>query len=271
MKISLLTLIFLFSKSAYAQIETIEQNFIESKVSLSEIEKENYFKKGSFDIRTGLMQFSANKAADPLKLNSKNELPFIEIAYDRQIKNRWGVVGSFSLAQNLLPGGAFKTGTTEVLNDGGASQQTYQLGVQYKMILDETMIKNYVTFKLQYYSMSNNFSLDDTELFFTKAETGYLLGVERTIPATELFDLRGSFDFVYITDAKTDSTLPYKSTGNGLQMRADAFYNLSKTSRFGVGYSISAFFNKYSDPLFEARDIHVQTYKAMYLDYNYLF
>ena len=97
------------------------------------------------------------------------------------------------------------------------------------------------------------------------------MGVERSVPATEVFDIRMSFDFVYIMDAKTESIVTYKTQGNGLQMRADGFYNFSKVSRLGLGYSISAFFNEYIDPVFVGRDRHTQTYKALYLDYNYLF
>lgn len=261
--LALISLSLFLSINAFAQIETTLENFTESKAILEEIEKENYFKKGAFDIRTGLLQVSANKPADPLKLNSKNEMPFFEVAYERQIKNRWGIAGSLLHAQNALG-----TGT---INGTSAFQQVYQLGAIYKMILDETMIKNYITFKMQYYSMNNNFKLENNQDFYLKSETGILLGVERSVPATELFDVRGSFDFIYVMDAKTESILTYKKTGNGLQIRADAFYNFSKISRLGLGYSISAFFNKYTDADFEARDRHTQTYKGFYLDYSYLF
>lgn len=247
----------------FAQIETSEENYNESKAILEEIQKDNFYKKGAFDIRTGLLQVSANKPADPLKLNGRDEMPFFEVIYERQFRRHWGVVGSFLHAQNAL-----STGT---LNTTSAFQQMYQLGFQYKMILDETMIKNYTTFKIQYYGMKNNFKLVDPQNFYFKSESGLLLGVERSIPATELFDIRGAFDFIYIANAKTDSILDYKPHGNGLQLRADLFYNHSKTSRFGFGYGISAFFNKYSDPGFQARDRHTQTYKALYLDYSYLF
>jgi hypothetical protein len=263
MKILLIICSLFFSPRVFAQIETTEQNYVESKAILGEIEKENYFKKGSFDVRTGLLQVSANRPSDPIKLNGKGEMPFLELVYERQIKNRWGFAGSFLHAQNALGGGT--------LNNTSAAQQSYQVGAQYKLILDETIIKNYVTFKLQYYGMSNNFKLANTQDFFLKSETGILLGVERSIPATETFDIRGSFDFVYITDAKTESILEYKAQGNGLQMRADGFYNFSKTSRLGLGYGVSAFFNKYTDSVFVGRDRHTQTYKALYLDYNYLF
>ena len=263
MKIVLLFLVLTLSFAAHAQIETTEQNYAESKAILSEIQTENFFKKGAFDVKFGLLQVSSNKPNDPLNLNSRNEMPFVELAYERQIKNRWGFTGSFLQAQNALGKGT--------LNGTSASLQSYQAGPHYKIILDETMIKNTLTFKFQYYSMTNNFKLGNTQDFFFKSESGFLFGVERTIPATELFDIRGSFDFVYITSAETDSILTYKPHGNGLQMKADAFYNFSKVSRLGLGYSISAFFNKYTDPLFEGRDRHTQTYKALYLDYNYLF
>ncbi len=255
--------IFTTSPQAIAQIEATEENFAESKALLQEIQKENFYKKGSFDIRTGLLQVSANKPSDPLKLNSRNEMPFVEFVYENQIYKRWGFSGSFLHAQNALGAGT--------LNGTSASQQAYQVGVIYKMILDETIIKNYITLKLQYYGMSNNFKLENTQDFYIKAESGILLGVERSIPATELFDLRGSFDFIYISSADTDSIIEYKPHGNGLQLRADVFYNFSKVSRLGLGYGISAFFNKFVEPDFEARDRHTQTYKAMYLNYSYLF
>jgi hypothetical protein len=255
--------IFLMSSSLYAQIETTEQNFTESKAILGDIEKENFFKKGALDIRTGLLQVSANKQADPLELNGRDEMPFVELVYERQVKERWGVTGSFLHAQNALGTGS--------LNTTSAYQQSYQLGVQYKIILDETMIKNYTTFKVQYYGMANNFKLINDQLFYAKAESGILLGVERSIPATELFDIRGGFDFIYVTKIKSESVTLARPTGNGLQMRAEGFYNFSKVSRLGLGYSISAFFNKYLDEDFEGRDRHTQTYKALYLDYSYLF
>lgn len=259
----ILSVVFM-SSIVQAQIETTEQNYAESKSILSEIQKENFYKKGAFDFRFGLLQISANKPSDILKLNSRNEMPFVELAYERQIKNRWGFSGSFLQAQNALGDGA--------LNGTSASLQTYQIGGHYKIILDETMIKNYVTFKLQYYGMSNNFKFQEVQDFFFKSESGILIGVERTIPATELFDIRGSFDFIYITSAETDNTTTeFDPHGNGLQMRADGFYNFSKVSRLGLGYSINAFFNKFPDGDFEARDRHTQTYKAFYLDYNYLF
>lgn len=254
---------FFISIQAFAQIETTEQNFAESKAILQEIQKENFYKKGSFDIRTGLLQVSANKPADPLKLNSRNEMPFVEIAYDRQLHKLWGLSISFLHAQNALGSGT--------LNTTSAYQQSYQLGAHYKKILDETMIKNYLMFKIQYYGMANNFKLGNPQDFYIKSESGLLLGVERSLPATELFDIRGSFDFIYITDVTTESILDYRKTGNGLQLRADAFYNHSKVTRYGLGYGISAFFNKYSDPGFEARDRHTQTYKALYFSYNHLF
>lgn len=252
-----------FSIPTFAQIETTEENFNESKAILKDIQKENFYKKGAFDIRTGLLQVSANKPSDPLKLNSRDEMPFFELVFERQFHKRWGVVASFLHAQNVLGTGTFNTTS--------AFQQMYQLGFQNKIILDETMIKNYTTFKIQYYGMNNNFKLQNPQDFYIKSESGLLLGVERSIPATELFDIRGSFDFVYITSVDTESILDYKPHGNGLQLRADLFYNHSKTSRFGFGYGISAFFNKYTDPGFEARDRHTQTYKALYLDYSYLF
>lgn len=258
-----LALLILFSIPVSAQIETTEQNFQESKAILKDIQKENFFKKGSFDFRTGLLQVSANKPNDPLKLNSRNELPFLEIGYTQQLYKNWGLTASFMHSQNMLG-----TGT---LNGTSASLQSYQVGAHYRIILDETMIKNYVLFKFQYYGMSNNFKLGNAQDFFLKSETGFLLGVERSLPATELFDIRGAFDFLYITAADTESILDYREHGNGLQLRADIFYNYSKVSRWGLGYSISAFFNKYSDPGFEARDRHTQTYKALYLSYNYLF
>lgn len=262
MKIFFLILIG-FSIPCFAQIETSEQNYTESKAILKDIQKDNFYKKGAFDVRTGLLQISANKPNDPLKLNGRGEIPFFEVVYERQVRKRWGIVGNFLHAQNFTG-----TGT---LNGTSAYQQMYQLGVQYKMILDETMIKNYTTFRLQYYGMNNNFNLSNAQDFYLKSESGILLGVERSIPATELFDIRGSFDFVYIMDAKTTSILDYQSHGNGLQLRADVFYNMAKTSRWGLGYSISAFFNKYSDSGFEARDRHTQTYKALYVDYSFLF
>jgi hypothetical protein len=264
-KILIVCCLFLTCAKVFAQIETTEQNYNESKAILGEIEKENYFKKGSFDIRAGLLQLSANQPADPVKLNSRNEMPFVEFVFERQIKNRWGVAGSFLHAQNALGDGA--------VNSTSVYQRSYQLGVQYKVILDETIIKNYITIKLQYYGMSNNLTFSDTtQDFYLKSESGFLVGVERSIPATELFDIRGGFDFIYITKSLTDSTAAlYDHHGNGLQMRADGFYNFSKVSRIGLGYSISAFFNKYTLADFEARDRHTQTYKALYLDYNYLF
>lgn len=262
--VSLVVLTFTFSFDiAKAQIETVEENFAESKAILQEIQKENFYKKGAFDIRVGLLQVSANKSEDPLKLNSRNEMPFFEIAYDQQILKRWGFVGSFLHAQNAMASGT--------LNGPSASQQMYQLGVQYKIVLDETLIKNYLTLKVQYYGMSNNFKLVDPQNFYIKSESGILLGIERSIPATELFDIRGSFDFIYISSVETESILDIKPHGNGLQLRADLFYNLSKVQRVGLGYGISAFFNKYVDANFEGRDRHTQTYKSLYLDYSLLF
>lgn len=261
--IACIALLTLFASTSKAQIDAFDQNFSESKAILKDIQTENFFKKGSFDIRSGLIQVSANKAADPLKLNSRNEMPFVEFMYERQLHKRWGLSASFLHAQNALGSGT--------LNDTSAFQQMFQVGALYKIILDETQIKNYTSVKLQYYGMQNNFKLNHPQLFYIKSESGFLIGVERQIPATELVDIRGSFDFIYITDVTTESILGFQNQGNGLQLRADAFYNLSKVSRLGLGYGIYAFFNKYSDASFEARDRHTQTYKALYLSYSKLF
>lgn len=253
----------LIANPVFAQIETSEQNFLESKAILKEIQQENRLQKGNVDIRTGLFQVSANKPADPLKLNSRNEMPFIEFSYDHRIYNRWGLSFSFLHAQNALGNGTYNTTS--------AYLQAYQLGFHYKRVLDETMSKNYVLLKAQYYGMANNFKLGNVQDFFIKSESGILLGVERSLPVTELFDIRGAFDFVYIMAVDTESILEHRSQGNGLQLKAEVFYNYSKSSRLGLGYNISAFFNKYEDPGFQARDRHTQTYKAFYLSYNRLF
>jgi hypothetical protein len=55
----------LIANPVFAQIETSEQNFLESKAILKEIQQENRLQKGNVDIRTGLFQVSANKPADP--------------------------------------------------------------------------------------------------------------------------------------------------------------------------------------------------------------
>ncbi len=263
MKLFLVLATLIFSHNAYSQIDTFEQNYNESKVILGEIQKENHFKTGAFDIRTGLIQVSANKPSDPLKLNARNEMPFVEFTFERRIHKRWGLSTSFLHAQNALGSGT--------LNDASAFQQMYQIGGIYRVALDETQIKNYVSFKFQYYGMNNNFKLNHPQDFYIQSESGVLLGIERGLPATDLIDIRGSFDFVYITDVKTESILDFKKQGNGLQLKADAFYNLTKVSRLGLGYGIYAFFNKYSAPSFEARDRHTQTYKALYLSYSKLF
>ncbi len=255
--------ILLVTPSLFAQIETSEQNFLESKAILREIQKENSLQRGNVDIRMGLLQISTNKPADPLKLNSRNEMPFLEFSYDGTLVKRWGISASLQHAQNTLGNGTYNTTS--------AYQQTYQLGFNYKRVLDETMSKNYILLKAQYYGMSNNFVLGNPQDFYIKSESGILLGIERSLPVTELFDIRGGFDFVYITAVDTESTLEYRNKGHGLQLRAEAFYNRSKASRFGLGYNISAFFNKFEDPGFQARDRHTQTYKALYLSYNRLF
>src|SRR4051812_12375359 len=131
LKFLLVGSIFLIGINLFAQIETTEQNYTESKAILEDIQKENFFKKGSLDIRSGLLQLSANKQEDPLQLNSRGEMPFVELVYERQIKDRWGFTGSFLHAQNLLGSGT--------VNSTSSYQQSYQLGLQYKMILDETM------------------------------------------------------------------------------------------------------------------------------------
>jgi len=165
MKLLIFSILFILSAPAFAQIETVEENFNESKAILKEIQKENNFKQGSFDIRTGLIQVSANKSEDPLKLNSRNEMPFVEFAFENRIYKRWMLAASFLHAQNALASGT--------LNDTAASQQMYQVGAAYKMILDETVIKNYVTFKFQYYGMNNNFNLVDLQNFYLKYESGF--------------------------------------------------------------------------------------------------
>ncbi len=258
----ILTVVF-FSLLSYAQIDTSEQNISESKVILEDIQKENYFRKGSINARMGLVQLSSNKASSALQLNSSDQLPFIEIAGDTRIIKNWGIALTFQHAQN-----AMNSGTT---NATSAYQRVYQLGPIYKYIMDQNNIKNYISFKVQYYMMQNNFKLSNPQLMYAKQESGYLLGIERSIPATELIDLQGGFDMVFINKFKSESILEVKNTGNGLQFHIDMLYALQKNQRVGLSYAISAFFNKYTQPDFEGRDHHTQTCKALSFMYSYLF
>lgn len=264
---------FFFFHDVHAQLDTSEQNFTESKAVLEKIKEENNFRRGAFQIRTGLMSIASN-IADPLKLNSKNQIPFVTVEGDFELGNISRGVGinmEATIGQNLLgkkPGSA---------NDTSSQIMFYQIGPRYRFILDESNIKNYFQMKLQYHAMSNNFkmtALDQTALSFPKSHTAVLLGFERSIPATISYDFKASFDLFYIMDTKEiESINDIEKTGRGIQLKGEGFYNLQKNSRIGVMYSLSHFVNKFTNQsdTETGKSSSTHTYRYLGMTYSYLF
>lgn len=260
---------------AFAQMDTSEQNFTESKSILEKIKEDNDFRTGSVQFRTGLMSLSSN-FGDPLKLNSKNQIPFLNVEADFELGNIARGVGinlEGTVGQNVL--GGQKSNSA---NSASSQILFYQIGPRYRFILDESNIKNYFQIKLLYHSMSNNFKMttvDSTADFaYPKSHTAFLLGFERSIPATTSYDFKAAFDFFYITDTKEiESTSAIEKTGRGIQLRGEGFYNLQKNSRIGIMYSLSHFVNKFT---FQSagdtgKSSSTHTYRYLGLSYSYLF
>ncbi len=269
----LVTILLGLSNEALAQLDTSEQNFTESKAVLEKIKDENDFRRGAFQIRTGLMSIASN-IADPLKLNSKNQIPFVTIEGDFELGNIARGVGinlEGTIGQNLL---GKKAGSA---NNTSSQIMFYQIGPRYRFILDEANIKNYFQMKLQYHAMSNNFkmtALDQTALSFPKSHTAVLLGFERSIPATTSYDFKASFDLFYIMDTKEiESVNDIEKTGRGIQLKGEAFYNLQKNSRLGVLYSLSHFVNKFTNQSDSetGKSSSTHTYRYLGMTYSYLF
>lgn len=271
----LIVFIIVFSVSLlFAQMDTSEQNFTESKAILEKIKDDNDFRTGSVQLRTGLMSLSSN-LGDPLKLNSKNQMPFLNVEADFELGNISRGVGinlEGTVGQNFL--GGQKSNSA---NSTSSQILFYQIGPRYRFILDESNIKNYFQIKLLYHAMSNNFKMttqDSSAFSYPKSHTAAILGFERSIPATTSYDFKAAFDFFYIMDTKEIESLnDIEKTGRGIQLRGEGYYNLKKNSRVGVMFSLSHFVNKFINQSQgdTGKSSSTHTYRYLGLSYSYLF
>ncbi len=261
---------------AQAQWDTSDRNFQESKAILDQIKKDNDFRRGNLVVRSGLMSLASN-IGDPLKLNAHNQMPFVNFEGDFELgrlKRGFGLNVETTIGQNFL-------GTQKSNSANSTSSQIifYQLGPRYRFILDESNIKNYFQIKMQYHGMTNNFkmtSVDSTAAFsYPKSHTAILIGLERSIPATALYDFRAAVDFFYVTDTKSIPSLNVvEKTGRGIQLKGEAYYNLKPYSRLGLMYSLSHFVNKFADNTSaqdSAKSSSTHTYRYLGASYSYLF
>lgn len=270
----LFSALLLLSSYGFAQMDMSETHISESKALLETIKDENDFRKGGINLRSGLMSLSSN-LGDPLKLNSKNQMPYLEFEGDFElgtITRGFGINLSSMIGQNLLGGTKNNSANT-------ASSQIifYQIGPRYRFILDETDIKNYFQVKLLYHGMSNNFkmtALDSTALSFPKSHSAILLGVERSVTVTRSYDFRAQFDLLYILDRTDIPSLNVVSkSGHGIRMQGEVFYNLKKNSRLGFTYGLSHFVNKFSaiSDADTGKSSSSHSYRFLGASYSYLF
>lgn len=244
---------------------------VEAQNILDQIKLQNKYRNGYVSLFVGAMQIATPQSEDPLMLNSESIVPVVGAEGDLRIWNEWGFTFKISHAQNMLG----PTSTNELHPNGtSAYQQMLEACLRYKFILDETNVKNFVLVKLGNYSMSNNFELFSTNLpekpnGYMKAINAVQLGVERSIPATPQFDIKGGLDVFYVYSSDSDTTTPFKKTGSGFQFKGEVHYNFKMfgvPAKWGGGYTLGVFYNRLASAQAESDTGHtslVQSYRTL--------
>ncbi len=237
---------------------------------IDEIKSQNVPDHFKIEFRSGLMQVFANSAGS-VELNKLKSLPFVGLETVTRIDEHWGIEARGYYAKNMV---FAPTGNRD------RYQTIFDVGVRYRFILDQTQIDDAVILKILYHSLQNNFLLrnssgeevtetsDGRTGVYMKAYTGYIAGLERSIPITPKIGINAGLDLNFIQDAKSDSTTEYLKTGIGFQVRGQMTYRLDwfgMASRIGAAYWQGGMVNRFS-PGAQAdieKTSHVQTFRAV--------
>ncbi len=238
---------------------TDDRSLDEAQSILNQIKEKNKHNSGYVSLFSGIMQVTTPETQDPLLLNSNSMMPFIGIDADYRLWDEFGLYFKFTHAQNILFQYQNSPSTGLVSPNSSASyQEMIESGLRYRFILDQTSVKNYVELKLGLYIMQNNFAIFTNALQSNQAPSTYLkslqgvaVGVERSIPATPQFDVKGALDIIGTTSSQNlNPAFSINPSGVGFQFRGEIFYNfqwLGTDARLGGGYTMGVFSNQFNN------------------------
>lgn len=176
---------------------------------------------------------------------------------------------------NTLTPATLSTDSSRTLDD--LYQQSTDVGVKYRVILDETKPSNYLGFKLMAHNTTNNFFVADTTaaIIITQYD-GWVLGVEKGIPITTNLGIDASLDMISISKVKEISDFSVSNNGVGFVVRGEVYYVAkigSQKLRLAMAYWQSGMVNEFSATdreLFD-RQNQVQTYRMISGSLGYVF
>ncbi len=263
--LSLCIMIFLSTPAISA--ETSDRFMIEAQNILDQIKLQNKYRNGYVSMFLGLMQISTPQGVDPIKLNSESMVPVLGLEGDLRVWNEWGFTFKFTHAQNMLLGAS-----ADSPNTSSSYQQMLEACMRYKFILDETSVKNFVLLKFGTYTMANNFITTDSQLSYMKSMNGVMLGVERSIPATPQFDIKGGLDIFYnfdsvpARDVNNENEIESNKSGTGFQFKGEVYYNFKMfgaPARWGGAYDLAVFYNRLLNQQDQNKTSLVQSYRTL--------
>lgn len=235
-------------------------NEIIRKMKTSDPGTENYL-----NIRLGAIQILSNTTG----LETSADKTLLSTGLDLNFRI-WGNVyfeSHYAKHTNTLTPANLSTDATISLKN--LYQESTDVGLKYRIILDETKPSNYLGFKLMAHNTTNNFYVaDPTAAIIITQYDGFVLGVEKGIPITSNLGIDASLDMISITKIKEVSDFNVKNTGVGFVVRGEVYYALKigkQKLRLAMAYWQSGMVNEFTAAdreLFD-RQNQVQTYRMI--------
>lgn len=255
------------------------RNVSAAQALIDEIKAKHPPENGSFNFRLGVTQIETN-TTNAINLNEEGVLPILGIEGRVDLIENLGLEIRGYYASNSL----YASSTPEV-NGTGAYEYSYDVGVRYTFILDETEVQNYFGFKVMSHTVHNNFEIinpddltDDSKQYIHMSDYQALsLGIERSFQITPDISLLASLDMMSILNSKSETAQNFESNGLAFQVRGEVFYRVDLfgiPGRVGGMYWQGAYTNKITDVddlnaenQNLGRSSHVQSFRTISFSY----
>lgn len=245
-------------------------NRILDQMKKSDPRGENYF-----NIRLGATQILSNTSG--LETSPNKTLLTMGFDFNSRLFDNLYIEARYAKHTNTI------APTTLSSDDSVSLSNLYQsstdVGIKYRVILDETKPSNYLGFKLLAHNTTNNFILADSgaAIVINKYD-GWVLGVEKGIPITSNLGIDASLDMININKVQESSEFTVSNTGVGFVVRGEVYYTFElggQRLRAAMAYWQSGMVNEFDEDDKELFDIprqnQVQTYRMISGSLGYVF